>query len=46
MEEKKALQDIAHAKIDEFLSMLEQEYKVDQTPQRQPRGLYLLLSKA
>ena len=43
---EKALQDIAYAKIDEFLSMLEQEHKVDQRPQRQPRGLYLLLSKA
>ena len=43
---EKSLQDIANAKIEEFLSMLEQEYKVDQSSQRQPRGLYLLLSKA
>lgn len=42
---EKALQDIAHSKIEEFLSMIEQEYKIDQRPQRQPRGLYLLLSK-
>ena len=43
---EKALQEVAHAKVDELLSMLEQKYKIDQEPQRQPRGLYLLLSKA
>ena len=42
---EKQLRDIAEKKIASFTAMLEEPYKIEQSPQRQPRGLSILISK-
>ncbi|MEX0870014.1 MAG: translation initiation factor IF-3 [Candidatus Spechtbacterales bacterium] len=42
---EKALKNMADKKIQEFLDSVTEEYKMDQAPQRYPRGLQFIISK-
>lgn len=42
---EKALRDLADERIKTFLSLIQEPHKIEQEPQRQPRGLFLVISK-
>lgn len=42
---EKALTDIAHKKIKDFLEIVTEEHEIEQAPTRHPRGLYFTLKK-
>ena len=42
---EKGLKNLAEQKIQTFLDMLEEQYKVENSPQKQPRGLSIMVTK-
>jgi len=42
---EKAHPNIAREKLDKFLAVIKEEYKIEQDPKRTPRGLVLTISK-
>ena len=42
---EKGLKSLADQKIQTFLDMLQQQYKVENAPQKQPRGMSIMVSK-
>lgn len=43
---EKALQEIAEKRIEEFLALLSEEYEIQQSPKRYPRGMYFIIKPA
>lgn len=43
---ERGLKDLANQKLQAFLDLIQEQYKIDKEPQKQPRGISIMVSKA